>query len=131
MVVALTLSLLVYANATGDLTLRRGEFDSHMKIGNLVSEFGGVYPFFQVVPVAVAALTHSAWAGAGACGFSAVALAAYSVSGKDIVDRYPMPQGIRLAALSYVTVSPVFGYVTELTLGTTAYWVGVNLVGPG
>ena len=107
--VATTVSLSIYANASGELTrLRSNVFNHHQKVGNVLSEFGGVYPFLVSLPVALGAVASSVWVGLGSALFVTAALVAYGRSSFSIIVRFR--QNLLTRALSAViAASPIAG----------------------
>ncbi|MGY0230915.1 N-acetyltransferase [Longispora urticae] len=86
---ATTFSLIIYANTSGELArLRTNVFSHHMKWGNSLSEFGGVYPFLISLPVAFGRVSSSIWAGLGAALFVTVAMMLYERSKFSIFMRF-------------------------------------------
>jgi hypothetical protein len=56
------LSLIVYASASGELArIRSNSFGKIMKWGNVLSEYGGVFPFLISLPVTYAQASGNAW----------------------------------------------------------------------
>lgn len=122
LVVTLT-AMIVYANTTGELTsLRFGSFDRAMSVGNILSEFGGVFPVFHVVPVALASITGSIPAGAVACVGSAVTSFAYQRSDFDILDRYRDNQTVFATMTAWLVLAPAAGFLSFALADTTMIW---------
>lgn len=85
-----TASLIVYANASGELArLRSNTFDNYMKWGNLLSEYGGVTPFVLTLPITFNAVTDSENAGLAIAALFCGSLLAYEFSAFALVARYP------------------------------------------
>ncbi|CAM5670744.1 GNAT family N-acetyltransferase [Streptomyces purpurascens] len=56
------LSLIVYASASGELArIRSNAFGKIMKWGNVLSEYGGVFPFLISLPVTYAQVSGNPW----------------------------------------------------------------------
>ncbi|MFJ4279242.1 GNAT family N-acetyltransferase [Streptomyces massasporeus] len=56
------LSLIVYASASGELArIRSNSFGKIMKWGNVLSEYGGVFPFLISLPVTYAQVSDNPW----------------------------------------------------------------------
>jgi ribosomal protein S18 acetylase RimI-like enzyme len=127
--VCLAFALIVYANSTGALSrIRAHEFDEYMRVGNIFSEFGGVYPFFHVVPVVLVSLGNASTAvGAITCFGATAALIAYHASRFEILERYLLKRRTRIAAEAYLSISPVLGFTSQELLNTTAAWSLVNV----
>ena len=59
-VVASLLSMVVYANAFGELArLQADRFVRRMEVGNIISEYGGIVPLLIIVPVSLMAVVGS------------------------------------------------------------------------
>lgn len=59
-VISTIFSLTVYANASGELArIRTNNFHQHMKLGNILSEHGGVLPFLIILPVIFAGVSDN------------------------------------------------------------------------
>jgi hypothetical protein len=85
-----TASLIIYANASGDLVrLRSNTFDQYMKWGNLLSEYGGVTPFLLALPLTYASVTTTRPAAIGMALLFSAALLAYELSRFALLKRYP------------------------------------------
>lgn len=119
--VATTVSLSIYANASGDLTrLRNNVFSQHMKWGNVLSEFGGVYPFLVSLPVALGAVS-SLWVGLGSALFVTAAILVYEHSRLSIIVRFR--QNVFTRTLSAViAASPVVGVLVVRPGAQLAAW---------
>lgn len=82
-------SLQVYANSTGSMArIGDGKFDAYMKWGNLLLEYGGIYPLALSLPVMVAALSPLPGIGYVVVGFTTLLLFAYEFSPFSIYSRY-------------------------------------------
>jgi ribosomal protein S18 acetylase RimI-like enzyme len=127
--VVLALSLIVYANSTGALSsLNSGDFDEYMQVGNVLSEFGGVYPFFHVIPVVLVSLTKSDAVGLMTCVGASVVLALYHWSRFEILERYFKRRVIRVPIESYLTLSPLLGFALHQWTGKTTLWSITDLL---
>ena len=84
-----TLSLIIYANASGELArIRSNEFNRYMKWGNALSEYTGVFPFAIVLPAVFAQVVGSGPEALLAGGVVALALGAYESSRFALIQRY-------------------------------------------
>lgn len=122
--VATTVSLSIYANASGELTrLRSNVFSRYQKWGNVLSEFGGVYPFLVSLPVALGApASTSLWVGLGSALFVTAAIVVYERSSFSIIVRFR--QNVLTRALSAViAVSPIAGVLVVRREPQVAAWV--------
>jgi ribosomal protein S18 acetylase RimI-like enzyme len=115
---ATTLSLIVYANTSGDTArLRSNSFTEHMKWGNILSEFGGVFPFLISLPVTFAAVSGSRPAALIVSGIFSVGMTLYNISRFSLSRRFDSSAWTRLTA-AVVCASPVGG-----TLGIRTPWI--------
>lgn len=121
--VATTVSLSIYANASGELTrLRTNVFSRYQKWGNVLSEFGGVYPFLVSLPVALGAVATSLWVGLGSALFVTAAIVMYEQSPFSIIVRFR--QNLFTRALSAViAASPVAGVLVVRREAQAAAWI--------
>ncbi|MEY2448018.1 MAG: hypothetical protein QOH79_1494 [Acidimicrobiaceae bacterium] len=126
--VVLACALIVYANSSGSLSrFDSAQFDEYMRVGNVLSEFGGVYPFFHTIPVVLASLGRTSdLVGAITCCGAAVVLALYHASKFEILERYVKTMWQRVGLEIYLTLSPVIGYLTLRWAGSTTVWTAVN-----
>jgi hypothetical protein len=141
MILAVTvtlIALIVYSNSTGKLS--KLEFkcvDEYMQIGNIVSEFGGVYPMLQVLPISVAAITDDWHVGGPTSAAACVAIFAYQRSEFGILHRYKdlrkrqsptWPRRRWVGGLELVLAfSPVIGYASWEWFRSTGYWTIGNV----
>jgi hypothetical protein len=124
-----TLALVIYANSSGELSALHFErFGQYMAIGNILSEFGGVYPILQVVPVTVVVLTHQRLPGAIACFGASVAILLYQKSPFDILDRYNDRRLLFAVITGYLVLCPIIGYVCDIVLKSSLAWSILNIV---
>jgi ribosomal protein S18 acetylase RimI-like enzyme len=118
-----TIGLVIYANASGELSAFHYErFSEYMEWGNVLTEFGGVYPILQIVPVAVTSITHRESLGGITCVAASIGAALYQASPFDILDRYNNNRFLFLAAAVLLIISPVVGFVCQWQLNSTALW---------
>ena len=97
---ASTISLIIYANASGDLSrLQNGDFQQYMKWGNLLSEFGGVQPFVVVLALTFANVANSDLTGALVAGGVGAAMILYEFSSFSYRDRYGQELRYTIAAI--------------------------------
>ncbi|MGC5333624.1 GNAT family N-acetyltransferase [Micromonospora sp. DT62] len=123
---ATTSSLIIYANTSGELArLRTNSFGRYAKWGNVLSEFGGVFPFLVSLPVTFAQVTSSMTAALLAALLFSAALSLYDRSAFTISARFRQSGWTR--SLSLVTaVAPLAGAAT-IRLGPswlTWVWTG-------
>ncbi len=101
-VLTTTLSLIVYANASGELARLRGtDFKRYMKWGNLLSEYGGVLPFLLVLPLTFRQVTSETPATWAIAILFAGGLMGYELSPFALHARYP--RQIRFLAPAAIT----------------------------
>jgi RimJ/RimL family protein N-acetyltransferase len=127
-------AMLVYANGVGVLSrVQDGSFNHHMQVGNAISEFGGFYVLFFVVPASVALLTHSYSVGIPFSALSSIGLFMYQYSGMSMIDRYHWPVTVRNGVKVLAALAPVlffiearFHYSTKLgrwQYGSLSVWI--------
>jgi ribosomal protein S18 acetylase RimI-like enzyme len=125
--VATTMSLIIYANTSGELArLRSNLFGFHMKWGNALSEYGGVLPFLISLPVTFGQISRSFWA--------AVVLAVACSAAMLIYDRSPFSISERFARNAFTTtcstltgIAPVTG-VFAISYGAIGTWTWAVVV---
>lgn len=124
---ASTISLIVYANASGDLSrLQNGEFEQHMKWGNLLSEFGGVQPFVVVLALTFANVTTGDVADVVIGAGTALAMLAYEFSPFSYRDRYKGDFKYTASAIACCLL-PLIGVFTLDSTWQMWTWTGVAL----
>lgn len=106
-VVLSLLSVLVYANALGELArLHSTRFTRSMELGNMLSEYGGIIPLLAAVPVALASVVDG-WSGRFAIGgVGSLVLSGYLLSSFALWHRYQL-RVWSIPALLSLAVSPV------------------------
>ncbi|WP_189821658.1 GNAT family N-acetyltransferase [Streptomyces finlayi] len=117
---ATTMSLIIYASASGELArMRSNAFGRIMKWGNVLSEYGGVLPFLISLPITYAEVTGSEASALTAGALLTVALALYERSRFSIADRFRWTfPTVVLAALT--CLSPILGVL--LVVRGSASW---------
>lgn len=116
-------SVQIYANASGALArIRDGGFASYMKWGNLLLEFGGLYPLVIVLPAVFAQASDNPGLSITTGAIVGAAIVAYELSPFSVTARYG--RGVVFAAL--VTLSallPVAAAPLVLLTGRDGLWV--------
>jgi len=121
-----TISLIVYANASGELSrLRSNLFSHHMKWGNILSEYGGVMPFVISLPVTFMSVARSTWAALITASIFSIVLFVYERSRFAISSRYH--RDLLLAFLEVITCSAPLTGVLVIKYFTFT-WVWTTLV---
>jgi ribosomal protein S18 acetylase RimI-like enzyme len=120
--VTTTFSLIIYANASGELSrMRSNIFDHHMKWGNALSEYGGIIPFLVTLPVTLASVTRNDLVSFTAAVIVSSALYMYERSYFAIASRFERTHLI--FGLEVITCSaPITGVFAVLYLPTTWPW---------
>ncbi|TQF03800.1 GNAT family N-acetyltransferase [Kitasatospora acidiphila] len=86
---ATTMSLIIYASASGELArIRSNAFGRIMKWGNVLSEYGGVLPFLASLPITYAQVSGSRWSAVVTGVFLGAALVVYERSEFSIAHRF-------------------------------------------
>lgn len=123
-----TFSLIIYANASGELSrLRSNTFSHHMKWGNVLSEYGGVLPFLITLPVALASVTRNYLVALTTGAIVSLALYMYERSRFAIGSRFQ--RTLFIVSLEVVTCSaPLTGVIFALYFLITWPWtVAISL----
>lgn len=125
---ATTASLIIYANTSGELArLRTNSFGRYTKWGNVLSEFGGVFPFLIALPVTFAKITSSVGVALAAAALFGAALLVYDRSTFAISARFR--QTISTTALSLVVAAaPVLGVLAVRHSAPTYSWAWTGAV---
>ncbi|MEU3457371.1 GNAT family N-acetyltransferase [Micromonospora sp. NPDC006766] len=119
---ATTASLIIYANTSGELArLRTNSFGRYAKWGNVLSEFGGVFPFLVSLPVTFAQVTPSVWAALLTALLFSAALALYDRSVFAISTRFRQSRWTRLLSIA-IAAAPVSGAVVIRLLPAWFTW---------
>jgi ribosomal protein S18 acetylase RimI-like enzyme/general stress protein CsbA len=120
-----TFSLIIYANASGELSrLRSNIFSHYMKWGNLLSEYGGALPFLITLPVILASVTNNRWVALAAAAIVSLALVMYERSHFAIASRFR--RTLSVASLEFMTCSaPITGVLAVFYMGFTWPWTAV------
>jgi ribosomal protein S18 acetylase RimI-like enzyme len=129
--VVTTFSLIIYANASGELSrLRSNVFSHHMKWGNVLSEYGGVLPFLIALPVTLAGTTKNLAVALTTATMVSLALYLYEQSHFAIASRFrrtPFVVGLEVVTCS----APITGVLAVHYLSTTWPWtvvIGLALI---
>ncbi|MGW6425611.1 N-acetyltransferase family protein [Nocardia sp. NPDC055053] len=121
---ATTMALVIYTNAAGDIArLRSHAFDLHMRVGNALSEYGGVYPFLISLPITFSVVTKSVVAGVAAAGLFTVALWLYERSRFSISQRFEQSK-VTIALRATTVAAPVVGVVAMRWVWASWVWTG-------
>ncbi len=116
-------AMLVYGKTTAQVSrIRDGKLDSQMAAGNILSEIGGYYSLFHVVPVAFAQSTNSRWLGLVLAAIAAVGLMLYHRSDFEMLQRYKMAPSTLFAIEALLAVSPILGVTSLLIWDNTTWW---------
>lgn len=117
-----TFSLIIYANASGELSrLRSNIFSHHMKWGNLLSEYGGALPFLVTLPVTFASVTRNKLVALVAALIVSLALCMYERSSFAIASRFR--RTLFSASLEFVSCSaPITGVLAVFYMTVTWPW---------
>ncbi|MGH8684390.1 MAG: hypothetical protein ACREUM_03465, partial [Nitrosospira sp.] len=120
-----TFSLIIYANASGELSrLRSNVFGYHMKWGNVLSEYGGVLPFLISLPVTFAGVTSTQWIALTTAALVSFSLFVYERSRFAISSRFrKTPVVIVLEAIT--SSAPITGVLAVFYLPITWPWTGM------
>lgn len=124
---ASTLSLIVYANASGEIgRLRSTDFDLHMKWGNLLSEYGGVTPFILSLSITFTEVTKNKYVGFLVAATFSCSLVLYEMSRFSMTSRYPRIRKFRWPA--YATgVLPMLGAAAHGETVLSWAWAAITI----
>ncbi|MFG1771283.1 GNAT family N-acetyltransferase [Nocardia salmonicida] len=119
---ATTMALVIYTNAAGDIArLRSHAFDLHMRVGNVLSEYGGVYPFLISLPITFSVVTKSVLAGVAAAGLFTVALWLYERSRFSISQRFAQSK-TTIALRTMTVIAPAVGVIAMRWVWLSWVW---------
>jgi predicted N-acetyltransferase YhbS len=114
------LSLIVYASASGELArIRSNSFGKIMKWGNVLSEYGGVFPFLISLPVTYAQASGDPWSTMVLAVVLSAAIAWYERSEFSIAHRFRRSRA-EIALMVLTAVSPTVG--AALVAADTTSW---------
>lgn len=113
----------IYANASGSLSrLRDDRFGLYMKWGNLLLEFGGVYPLALVLPAVFAQASSNSTLSIATAVIVGVIVIAYEYSPFSISGRYH--HGFVFHAGTWITAAlPILAVPLYLWTGRDTLWV--------
>ena len=119
---ATMLSLIVYASASGELArIRSNSFGKIMKWGNVLSEYGGVFPFLISLPVSYAQASGDPWTTMTLAVVLSVAIGWYERSEFSIAHRFPRTWP-DMALMVFTAVSPTAGAALVVANATSWPW---------
>ncbi|MFJ9735463.1 GNAT family N-acetyltransferase [Streptomyces sp. NPDC101171] len=119
------LSLIVYASASGELArIRSNAFGKIMKWGNVLSEYGGVFPFLISLPVTYAQASRDPWTTMVLAVLLSVAIAWYEHSEFSIAHRFRRSRTER-ALMIITAASPTVGSALVAADVTSWPWTTV------
>jgi hypothetical protein len=116
-----TLSLIIYASASGELArLKKGSFQLVMKWGNVLSEYGGVFPFIISLPITYSQLAGTPWSAVLLAVVLSAGLLIYEATQFSIAVRFPRTRVTWLLS-AVIDTSPLSG--TLASHSTAASWI--------
>ncbi|MFE9770759.1 hypothetical protein ACFYOV_03565 [Streptomyces sp. NPDC005931] len=119
------LSLIVYASASGELArIRSNSFGKIMKWGNVLSEYGGVFPFLISLPVTYAQASRNPWTTMVLALVVSAAIAWYERSEFSIARRFRRSPG-ELTLVVLTAASPTVGAGLVAANATSWPWTTV------
>ncbi|MET7284655.1 GNAT family N-acetyltransferase [Streptomyces sp. NPDC005573] len=102
-------SLIVYASASGELArIRSNSFGKIMKWGNVLSEYGGVFPFLISLPLSYAQISGDPWTTMTLAVAVSVSIHWYERSEFSIAHRFRRSRG-EVALMAVTAASPTIG----------------------
>jgi hypothetical protein len=96
-----------------------------MRLGNLWSEFGAVFPLFLLMPAIVVVATEGSLAGVAITVVASVLVGLYQLSPICLAGRFESHRSAWVALGVALTAMPVLSAVTFLLLGTIWPWTVV------
>ncbi|WP_344736140.1 GNAT family N-acetyltransferase [Microbacterium awajiense] len=118
----------VYANASGSLSrLQDDQFAGYMKWGNLLLEFGGVYPLVLVLPAVFANVSESLWLSLITSLAVTVLIILYEVSPFSISGRYSRDLAFWVL-VSASALLPLAAMPLQQWTGSDTVWVAAVAV---
>ncbi|WP_188316331.1 GNAT family N-acetyltransferase [Solihabitans fulvus] len=125
---ASTMALVVYANASGELSrIRSNNFGNYMKLGNTLSEYGGVLPFLISLPATFSQVASSAVASFTTAAASTLALYFYMHSRFSIAARFTSSLTLRTLQI-LVCLAPVTGVLATKYSPVAWPWTATTTV---
>ncbi|MFD7767081.1 GNAT family N-acetyltransferase [Streptomyces sp. NPDC059787] len=122
------LSLIVYASASGELArIRSNSFGKIMKWGNVLSEYGGVFPFLISLPVTYAQASGNPWTTMVLALVISGAIAWYERSEFSVARRFRRSPG-ELTLVVLTAASPTVGAGLVAANATSWPWTTVLVV---
>jgi N-acetylglutamate synthase-like GNAT family acetyltransferase len=117
---ATTMSLIIYASASGELArIRSNSFGRVMKWGNVLSEYGGVLPFLVSLPITYAQGAGVRWSAVVVGVVSSTALVLYERSQFSIAHRFRWTR-TTVALTAFTSMAPTV-CVVMLAAGITSW----------
>jgi len=121
-------SLLIYANASGELSRIRSEaFGAHMKWANLLSEYGGVYPLLLALPAVYAHASRNTAGSWGVSGVIVLLLGAYELSPYSLSNRYRRT-GVSVAVGAAIIFLPFLSAALIVSQARQWIWLGAAIL---
>ncbi|MFJ9242631.1 GNAT family N-acetyltransferase [Streptomyces sp. NPDC101776] len=119
------LSLIIYASASGELArIRSNSFGKIMKWGNVLSEYGGVFPFLISLPVTYAQASGDPWTTMTLAVVFSSAIAWYEQSEFSIAHRFQR-SSFEIALIVLTAASPTVGAALIAANATSWPWTTV------
>jgi len=119
------LSLIIYASASGELArIRSNSFGKIMKWGNVLSEYGGVFPFLISLPVTYAQASGDPWSTMILAVVLSAAIGWYERSEFSIAHRFRRTRP-ELALMVLTAASPAAGAALVVADATSWPWTTV------
>ncbi|MEU9730405.1 GNAT family N-acetyltransferase [Streptomyces sp. NPDC048002] len=116
------LSLIIYASASGELArIRSNSFGKIMKWGNVLSEYGGVFPFLISLPVTYAQASGDPWTTMVLAVLLSAAIAWYERSEFSIAYRFRRTP-VEVSLMVMTAVSPTSGAALVAADATSWPW---------
>lgn len=116
-------STLIYANASGEIArLKKNKFDRQMTIGNVLSEFFGVYCLVFAVPIVVLGYSPDRILSFFVLGISLLSFLIYHLMGYSILERYLKKSAFYLT-LTLILLTYLFSFILFYVEQETLFYI--------
>lgn len=117
----------VYANATGNILRGKDSgFDRHMKMGNLLLDFGGHYPLIIVVPAIFVSFDDPLFLQIAVAGAVSLLLILYELSTYSIFARYKQGM-LNLVLMVLTALLPLISVWSQYSFASQLEWILIAL----
>jgi hypothetical protein len=122
-------AMLVYGKTTAEVSrIRSGSLADQIAAGNILSEIGGYYSLFHVVPVSFAQSADQRWLGMVLAVIATLGLSLYHSTDFEMLQRYAISRAARMVLEALLAVSPILGVVSLMIWDNTTWWAFGDVV---